>query len=102
MGDEVGQACSLHNLSEEAICDLLIKESNDFQRLKDEVTFAFPTKVLPHVIAMVDEINNLELNAILHGANIGNEVHLYNNLNQLFKHYAGKVAIEDPKIFNWV
>jgi hypothetical protein len=71
MGDEVGQTCNLHDPLEEVICDLLIKETNDFQRLKDEVAFTFPTKVSPHTIAMVDEINNLELNAILHGANIG-------------------------------
>jgi hypothetical protein len=39
--------------------------------LKDEATIAFLTKVLPHTIAMVNEINNRELNANLHGANIG-------------------------------
>ncbi len=71
MGDEVGQACSLHNLSKEVICDLLIEYTNDFQHLKNEIAFAFPTKVSPHTITMVDEMNNLELNAILHGANIG-------------------------------
>jgi hypothetical protein len=60
MGDEVGQTCNLHDPLEEVICDLLIKETNDFQRLKDEVAFTFPTKVSPHTIAMVDEINNLE------------------------------------------
>jgi hypothetical protein len=70
MGDEVGQASSLHNLLEEVICDLSIKETNDFQCLKDEATIAFPTKVSPHTIAMVNEMNNCELNANLHGANI--------------------------------
>ncbi len=63
--------CSLHNLLEEIICDLLIEETNDFQCLKDEATIAFLTKVSPHTIAMVNEINNHVLNANLHGANIG-------------------------------
>jgi hypothetical protein len=73
MGDEVGWVCSLCNLPKEVTHDLLIKNTNNSQCLKNEMTFAFLTKVSSHMqVAMVDEINNLhELNAILHGVNIG-------------------------------
>jgi len=43
--------------------------------LGDETTFAFMVEVLPHMITMVSEINNLPgLNAILHGVNIGQQI----------------------------
>jgi hypothetical protein len=42
--------------------------------LGDETTFALMVEVLPHMITMVSEINNLPgLNAILHGVNIGQQ-----------------------------
>jgi hypothetical protein len=42
--------------------------------LGDETTFALMVEVLPHMITMVNEINNLlGLNANLHGVNIGQQ-----------------------------
>jgi hypothetical protein len=42
--------------------------------LKDEATFTFLIEVSLHMVAMIDEINNLfGLNAILHGLNIGQQ-----------------------------
>ncbi len=62
---------NLCNLLNEVFHDLLVKETNDFQYLKDEVAFAFLTKVSSHMVTMVNEINNLpRLNVILHGVNI--------------------------------
>jgi hypothetical protein len=62
--------------------------------LGDETTFALMVEILPQMITMVSEINNLlGLNEILHGVNIGNKLHHYNNLNQFFKGNLGKVVI---------
>ncbi len=49
MGDEVGWVCSLCNLPKEVTRDLLIKNTNNSQCLKDEMTFAFLTKVSSHM-----------------------------------------------------
>jgi hypothetical protein len=72
MVDEVRWVCSVCNLPKEVTHDLLIKNTNNSQCLKDEMTFAFLTKESHMQVAMVDEINNPhELNAILHRVNIG-------------------------------
>jgi hypothetical protein len=77
IGDEVEHACKLYNHLEEITHDLLVKKISDFQRLKDEATFALLVKVLPHTFTMVDDIYNFgKLNAILHEVNIGQHVPL--------------------------
>jgi hypothetical protein len=67
MGHEVRR-----DLLDEISCDLLVDKTSDSQCLKDVMTFALLAKISSQKVAMVNEINNVpKLDAILHGANIG-------------------------------
>ncbi len=69
--------------------------------MKDETTIAFLAKALLHMVAIIDEINNvIKLDVILHEVNISNKVHHYNNFNQLFERNLEKVVMEDKD--SWV
>jgi uncharacterized protein with PQ loop repeat len=39
--------------------NILIKETNDYQHLKDEVAFTLLVEISLHMVAMVDKINNI-------------------------------------------
>ncbi len=89
---------SLCNLSDGVSFDLLVQETNNSQDLKDETTFTFLVKVSLHMVAMIDEINNLfGLNAILHGLNIGQQGPSLQQSQPTFQTQFGESSSRRPK-----
>jgi hypothetical protein len=66
-----------------------LEEINERSHLKDDVVFALLIAICPHIVAMLNEINNLpRLDTILNGKPIG----LGNRINQQI--ILGKIVIE--------
>jgi hypothetical protein len=83
---------------DEVLGDLLVHETNNSQHLKDETTFTFLIEVSLHMVAMIDEINNLFwLNAILHGLNIGQQGPSLQQSQPTFQTQFGDSSSRRPK-----
>jgi hypothetical protein len=67
MGEEIGRRfTSISNLHFEKVANLTLEETNEGPHFKDDATFALLTTISLHMVAMLNEINNLlGLDAIL-------------------------------------
>jgi Cdc6-like AAA superfamily ATPase len=73
MGEEIGQKFTPNNLQPEDQANLTLEETNEWPHLNlDDVTFTLLIAISPHIVVMLDELDNLlRFDTILNGKPIG-------------------------------
>jgi hypothetical protein len=73
MGEEIGQKFTPNNLQLENQAKLTLEETNEWSHLNlDDATFTLLIAISPHIVAMLNELDNLlVLDTILNGKPIG-------------------------------
>jgi len=73
MGEEIGQKFTPNNLQPEDQANLTLEETNEWPHLNlDDVTFTLLIVISPHIVVMLDELDNLlRFDTILNGKPIG-------------------------------
>jgi len=73
MGEEIGQKFTPNNLQPEDQANLMLEETNEWPHLNlDDVTFTLLIVISPHIVVMLDELDNLlRFDTILNGKPIG-------------------------------
>jgi hypothetical protein len=72
MGEEIGQGFTISDFQVEDQTNLTLKDISKGSHLKNDVTFTLLILIYPHMVVMVNEIDNLlGLAAILNGEPIG-------------------------------
>jgi hypothetical protein len=76
LGEEIGQGFTISDFQPKNQAKLTLEEINEGSCLKDDVVFALLTAISPHMVIMLNKINNVpRLDAILNGKPIGLKNH---------------------------